>query len=284
MHARIAGRTDHHRLALAVPGGAMRGIVTAGMLLALRDAGALRVFDSVYGVSSGAINVVRVATGGAWDDLKGYLDFARRPFSTSSLISLVEGLRFTDESLAVLPYSLNVVVTDVDGILPVWWDTRGRHATDVRQLLCASCWLPILAPHPFEYANKRYADGALLLTHPAEAAQADGATHVLALLSGAEVPARPHVLSFGRRVLARGLDLWAPELGSAYLRSRGSFQHNTGTATESGAAPHIDFLSPTSDGIRVTYWTRDPAALLAGAEAGYSAVTSMLKARPEGAK
>src|SRR5262249_14306257 len=49
-------RSDGARLALAIEGGAMRGVVSAGMTAALEQLGLLDVFDAVYGSSAGSIN------------------------------------------------------------------------------------------------------------------------------------------------------------------------------------------------------------------------------------
>ena len=47
---------DGASIALAVEGGAMRGVVSAGMVWALEDLGYTHAFDAVYGSSAGAIN------------------------------------------------------------------------------------------------------------------------------------------------------------------------------------------------------------------------------------
>ena len=47
---------DGARIALAVEGGAMRGVVSAGMVSALEHLGMTHAFDAVYGSSAGAIN------------------------------------------------------------------------------------------------------------------------------------------------------------------------------------------------------------------------------------
>ena len=49
-------RKDGYKLGLAIEGGAMRGVVSAGMVTALEYLGLLRVFDAVYGSSAGAFN------------------------------------------------------------------------------------------------------------------------------------------------------------------------------------------------------------------------------------
>ena len=58
-----ASRDDGYRLALVVEGGAMRGIYTAGSLLALHTMGLSRVFDDVYGTSAGAVNAAHFLSG-----------------------------------------------------------------------------------------------------------------------------------------------------------------------------------------------------------------------------
>src|SRR6476620_3724661 len=52
-------RAPHHDgavIALAIEGGAMRGVVSAGMVAALETLGLTNAFDAVYGSSAGAIN------------------------------------------------------------------------------------------------------------------------------------------------------------------------------------------------------------------------------------
>jgi hypothetical protein len=61
LKARAARRSrvphgDGARIALAIEGGAMRGVVSAGMVAALEQLGLTDAFDAVYGSSAGAIN------------------------------------------------------------------------------------------------------------------------------------------------------------------------------------------------------------------------------------
>jgi len=48
-------RMDGARIALCIEGGAMRGVVGAGMVTGLEELGLTRAFDAVYGSSAGAI-------------------------------------------------------------------------------------------------------------------------------------------------------------------------------------------------------------------------------------
>jgi predicted acylesterase/phospholipase RssA len=56
---------DGARIALAIEGGAMRGVVSAGMVAALEQLGLTHAFDAVYGSSAGAINGAYFLTGQA---------------------------------------------------------------------------------------------------------------------------------------------------------------------------------------------------------------------------
>jgi len=56
---------DGARIALAVEGGAMRGVISAGMVSALESFGLTDAFDAVYGSSAGAINAAYFLAGQA---------------------------------------------------------------------------------------------------------------------------------------------------------------------------------------------------------------------------
>ncbi len=58
-----AGRSDSARLALALEGGGMRGVVSAGMAAAIERLGLTRCFDLVVGTSAGALNGAALLAG-----------------------------------------------------------------------------------------------------------------------------------------------------------------------------------------------------------------------------
>jgi predicted acylesterase/phospholipase RssA len=59
----IRNRTDSAKLGLAVEGGGMRGIISCAMLSSLEDHGYAKVFDAVYGESSGSVNAAYFLAG-----------------------------------------------------------------------------------------------------------------------------------------------------------------------------------------------------------------------------
>ena len=59
LHRARTGSRPRHRddgatVALCIEGGGMRGVVSAGMVVAIEQLGILRAFDRIYGASAGA--------------------------------------------------------------------------------------------------------------------------------------------------------------------------------------------------------------------------------------
>src|SRR3954452_16708844 len=65
LRARRAGASDHHRVALVVEGGCMRGVISAGAVTALEHLHLAQHFDAVYGVSAGALDCAYMLAGQA---------------------------------------------------------------------------------------------------------------------------------------------------------------------------------------------------------------------------
>jgi predicted acylesterase/phospholipase RssA len=72
--SRRFGRSDPHRVCLAIEGGGMRGAVSAGMCVSLEAVGLVPAFDRDYGVSAGALNAWATAVGQAALGVTHYQD------------------------------------------------------------------------------------------------------------------------------------------------------------------------------------------------------------------
>ena len=72
-------RRDSIKLGLAIEGGAMRGVVTAGMVTGLEILGLREAFDVVYGSSGGASNGAYFVAGQAAYGTTIYYDHINRP-------------------------------------------------------------------------------------------------------------------------------------------------------------------------------------------------------------
>ncbi|MER6632139.1 patatin-like phospholipase family protein [Streptomyces sp. NPDC000987] len=243
--SRPGERRDGLRLALVIEGGGMRGTVSAGMALALHEAGLTEVFDAVYGASAGAIT-------GAWllsstpESLTGWAEpaYARAMIRPSNVWrgrpvvdvrNLVEHLyrevaRMDFESILACPVEYHPLATDAH--TGVSTDLRPFLAgpVELRLALRASAALPFLAGPPVELGGRILYDAGLAESIPYRTALAQGATHVLVLRSrpaprpsaagpGAAVTVRP---SFGARMVTATALRGCPKALHDVFHARGS--------------------------------------------------------------
>ncbi|GAA1875236.1 patatin family protein [Pseudonocardia ailaonensis] len=285
--ARRAGERDEHVVALAVEGGGMRGIVSAAMLLALRDLGLIGTFDRLYGTSSGAINLAYLAAGAGWDAVAIYYDhlvrgFVRRlPRPGRPVLDMVrvERILRRDAPLDVpaalaSPLDVRMVLTDVDDRRPVAVGTREAGDHLVEHLL-AGAWLPILAGRPYRFGGRAYLDGGLLRPDALYAAAADGATHVL-MLSTSTADKAAALPGPTTQLLTRVLDAWSPGLGAEFRAANRRWRTDSAVLTP-GRPVRLDGVEvrrvrPAARAHRVERLTRDRALLLDGARVGYATV------------
>lgn len=186
------------RIALAVEGGAMRGVISAGMVWALEDLGLADAFDAVYGSSAGAINAAYFLAGQAgvgtriyYEDINNsrFIDLSRmlvgRPVvNLGFLLDHVAVDRKPLNAARVLAAAgpLSVIATDV---------AAGRsHAlsgfstpADLFSALRASATMPVLAGAPHRHEGRAYLDASISEPIPVPTAERDGYTHVLVLLT-----------------------------------------------------------------------------------------------------
>src|SRR5947208_3716724 len=81
-------RPDGYKLGLVWEGGGMRGVVSAGMGLALVQLGLEHVFDTVYGASAGAMNGAYFVSGqGAYGITIYYDDLGSRRFASFARVA-----------------------------------------------------------------------------------------------------------------------------------------------------------------------------------------------------
>ena len=187
-------RSDGHVIALAIEGGGMRGVVSAGMCAVLEEAGLVGAFDRIYGCSAGAITGCFTAAGQAvlwattFEDTAGreLIDPARalrrRPvLDLGFLFGTVIAKRkpLSDEGLARGPELRVLAVSAEDATLRVL-----RDFGETAELLAAvrvSCAIPVLGGAPALYRGEPMLDGGLLEPIPYATALREGASHVLVL-------------------------------------------------------------------------------------------------------
>ena len=209
-------REDGWRVALAVEGGGMRGVLSAGMLLALEQLGLRTTVDLVVGTSAGALASAffvdgRAAEGSVlfYTELNGppFLDRSRllkrdAAFNLDYLIRDAaprRGLNFAALNRSKIELYATATPVDPDNATTVF-RVNGSQAR-IASILAATASLPVLAGSAKVVEGKEYVDGALTEPIPWRTAAALGATHVLVL------PTRPVIehgemnsLSFAERM------------------------------------------------------------------------------------
>ena len=191
-------RTDNHRVALVIEGGGMRGVVSAGMLVALEQLGMTGCVDLVVGTSAGALAGAFFVEGRALEgSVLFYTELHDEPFLDRSRLlrreaaldlhylvdeaAVDRGLDFT--AVAANPISLYATVTPVDPASPVRHLQVDGSAERVAAILKASASLPVLAGAAKDIDGEPYVDGGLHEQIPWRTAAMLGATHVLVLPS-----------------------------------------------------------------------------------------------------
>ncbi|MCX6398390.1 MAG: patatin family protein [Propionibacteriales bacterium] len=196
--SRPGARDDGFRVALAIEGGGNRAAYSAGMALALDEAGLTDSFDDVYGTSGGALNGAWLLTGEAqrwmrswaWPEVAAArITDPRRVLRGGPLIDLARLVHHVYE--AITPMDFEAIIANPIGFHPMATDARtgegvdlAPHVTDRRSLqtaLRATSCLPLLAGRPVRLGGRTYVDGGLSEGVPYRSALADGATHVLVL-------------------------------------------------------------------------------------------------------
>jgi predicted patatin/cPLA2 family phospholipase len=201
MAARRDGARDHasdrRKLALIVEGGGMRGVLTAGSLLAVDVMGYRACFDEVYATSAGAVNAAYFLSGQGELGITVYFDSInnRRFYNPLRLTKIVDVEFVYDYIVAkVKPLDEAAIrtgrpdlffsVTDVQTGSNVLLDVK-RQAAPIALMLKASSALPVLYNRTVRIGERDYVDGGLTCTIPVLQAAERGCTDVLILLSRA---------------------------------------------------------------------------------------------------
>lgn len=227
-HKSIPGRRqDGFKIALAIEGGAMRGVVSSGMVAGLEYLGLLPAFDVIYGTSAGAINGAYFVAGQAaygtriyYEDINS-LQFMNplrclcgdRPLSLEFLFEHVminekplNWRRVLDSHIELVPVAASL--SQAKAVL--LRGARSRYGLFLR--LKASAQIPFIAGPPVGVDGEDCADGGLFASIPFRQALDEGCTHVLALLNRPASAPLSRTSFLGRHVLSRMLAKYNPLL------------------------------------------------------------------------
>jgi predicted patatin/cPLA2 family phospholipase len=281
---------DGARVALCVEGGAMRGVVSAGMVSALEELGLTHAFDAVYGSSAGAINAAYFLAGQArlgttiyYEDINNrqFIDLFRplrgRPIVNLAFLldDVVEHRKRLDVSALLAAASpLTVLATDVRAQAALALRAF-RDRSQTISALRASATMPVVAGPPVEYDGRAFLDASITEPIPVPTAEADGCTHAVVLLTRA-AGMRPRPSAFDRYFVGPRLRRLSPELATRYLNRAGPYTALV-RAIDAGASPsgRMQVIGIRVPGLRISKLERDGGVLREGAARGHDAVMTV---------
>jgi len=300
LEARVARRSqpphaDGARIALVIEGGAMRGVISAGMVSALERLGMAGAFDAVYGSSAGAINGAYFLAGQAavgtriyYEDINNrhFIDL-RRAVRGRAIVDLgfllddvaVHRKRLDVGRLLDSPARLSVIATDVETEAAA---TLGGFGVPARlfSALRASATMPVIAGAPHIHEGRRYLDASLTEPIAVPTAERDGHTHVVALLTR-DGTMRPRPSAFDRYFVGPRLRRLSPGLAERYL-SRAEPYAALIRLIDAGTGPlgRAQVMGISVPGLRISKLERRPDILQQGAQLGYDAIMSAFGPAP----
>ncbi len=267
------------KIALVIEGGGMRGVYSAGSLLALEFLGYRTVFDEVYATSAGAINAAYFLSGQGSFSISMYY----RNINNSKFIN-----PFRLHKIADIDYVYDTVISrlcplDVDAMVSsepqlfvsvTDYETPSGLVVDIQacetspvDVLKASSALPLLYNKTVEVAGRPCIDGGLSNLLPIEQAVANGCTDVLVVLTRPawyrnQAPGRLQRFLFNR-LFARGNE----KLESMYAEShtRDNRSRDLALGRICSRPVNIATICPAGDDTKVSRLTKNAERLKAAA-------------------
>jgi predicted patatin/cPLA2 family phospholipase len=293
--SRPGERDDGRRLALAIEGGGMRGVVSAAMTAAIEQLGMTEAFDEVHGASAGAFNAAFMVAGQAGYLTSLYLygfgdprfvsfgralrggPFLELDYVIEDVWTRQRPLRF-DRVLAS-DISLHCTATDADRAEIVDL-TDLRDAGEIRLALRASSRLPWLAGPPIRFRGHTFLDATLAEAIPVTTPLAT-ATDVLVLQTRPQgVPHAP--LSAG---VARLTDRYLQKINPALVTLRRTRSHRydelgawlSARAQDRSASPSVCVIRPPAGSMLIGQLDHRSDAMLVAAGQGLRAAWMALE-------
>lgn len=290
---------DGARVALAIEGGAMRGVVSAGMVSALEHLGLTNAFDAVYGSSAGAINgayflagQAALGTGIYSEDINNrhFIDLAR-PLRRRPIVDL--GFLMHDVARHRKPLNAERVLSAASPLTVMATDVGRAARAPLRQFadgealflaLRAGATMPVVAGPPVTYNGCEYLDASLTEPIPVPLAEAEGFTHVLVLLTRPTAGAPGGGGALDRYYVIPKLRRLSPALASLYVSRSGPYgalldQIGRGR----GPAGHAEVLGLRPTQPEVSKLEKDAPKLRAAAQDGFTVVLRAFGQSPDAA-
>jgi predicted patatin/cPLA2 family phospholipase len=233
-------RLDGRRLALIVEGGAMRGVVSAGMVAALETLGLRDSFDMVFGSSAGSISGAYFIAGQArygttifYENInnKQFVDL-KRLFGKSPIVSLEFLLDEVCVNQKPLMYE-RVINSDIPLYIVAASIKKKRsvaisdfsNQSELLDALRASARIPFFAGDPVALRDDFFLDASVYESIPFKTAIDVGApTDLVVLMTRPAGDLRTNPNWIDRRLVAPYLARIDPELGTHYLQRAESYR------------------------------------------------------------
>ena len=270
---------DGKKLGLVVEGGGMRGVLSAGSLLAVDLLGFRGCFDVIYAVSAGSVNAAYFLSGQGVEGISVYFDdISSRRFINPWRFWKMVDVDFVYDYLVTEVKPLDegairrgrqgfwVTATDVDTGESVLLDTRTNDAP-VARFLKASSALPVLYNRSVEISGKHYMDGGVGGGLPLERAVEHGCTDLLVLLSRPASYTSQGPRLFERAVFRLLLGFRYPALYRSFVKALSKKEKNRRLAigSERQADVNIATICPDAQENSVGRTTIERSVLVQGA-------------------
>lgn len=259
-------RKDKYRVGLVIEGGAMKGVISAGMLVGLERLGFRDSFDAVYGTSIGAGNAAWFVANQLDTAITTYFEkvnnfsfinplrvFKRRPIMSIDYVDKILDQEFPldFEEIKRSGIKLGIMVTRVDKDLtqenPLLCLTEFKDKKDLIMALNAAVNLPFIAGKPYQYKGMMFWDGGLIERIPLEEATKDNCTHILVLLNRTQHTPKCGIIQ--KSIIASYLKKYCKEMIPFYLDSYERWRKNLELIEEKNenksGSPYITRILPS---------------------------------------
>ncbi len=290
---------DGNRLCIAVEGGGMRGVVSAGMLMGLESLGLKKCFDSIIGASAGALNSAYFVSGQSSYGITSYYQkegvgsdkfidnvfrsayrvIANKPVINLDYLyeSVVEKNRKLNfNKLKNSKIELNITVASLRKREVVVLN-KFSSKNDVIKALRATTGIPIISNSPVEIDNELYWDPFIYEPIPIFSAIKQGFTHILVLRTRTanDIPTK-FTLTEKYLMYPRILKKYGKGLADDYMNSIDKYQtiieFLENKQKEHSAPPYVYTINAPNGIVLPNQLERSSKILIDGAKAGVSAV------------
>jgi predicted patatin/cPLA2 family phospholipase len=287
-------REDGRSISLVIEGGAMRGVVSGGMVAALEYLGFRDCFDAVYGSSAGAISaayfIARQARYGTtifYEDINNssFIDFRRlvRGQPIVSLEFLLDEVCARRKPLAIH----NVLNADIP-LFVVAASLNERAAVALSgfeegaqliQALRASARIPFFAGTPVAFRGDRFLDASIYESIPFRAAMRAMPSDIVVLLTRPAGAQRSPPGWIDRNIVAPYLQRLDTEVARHYLERADEYSRELNALmnqAQSGTEPQICLIQLPSTSRNISPFETNRERLVSGAMDGFHATYAAL--------